>query len=450
MLSLVACNKPTDNKKSVVKTSEKVSAEDKKTSESSTLTNESKSGTKINVKEKAKQGENKELKLEEFKANDLFYTSYLGIRKVFPNTLPMPLAYQDGKLYYMSDRVPDGISKADLEHALKNSQIGPERKYFGFYDVKTKEKQEMLLADWHLMSVDYATQVLPDNKLLVVYVSNDEQGKIKGIHTKIVVLDFKKQTQTTIAEYETFNGLSKVKKLNEHEYVMLLAIQVDKEKNATKQILLHFNSADNQVTELYRSEEMSENSQDVFAFDCFEEKIYLLMHKLNSGKLTTYLRTIDKQGKQLNEVELTCLAKYESPEQLVEDLFVEKDFIFVEFEAKGPSKGADNEPIAMLRFVEGNYELQNLDNMQIAKIPQVHRKNNEALVMPKYMQDEQKETYQYYAYFPEKNSYDIWDTKLKREQGSHFALNVQNQQLLLFVSDQDANYQYYWAKPIKG
>lgn len=306
----------------------------------------------------------------------------------------------------------------------------------------------MLVDDWHIMLADYATQVLPGNKLLVIYVSNGQDTK-NNINTKIVVLDLDKQTQTTIAEYATFNALSAVKKLNDNEYAMLLTIITDEKQNKTQQILLHLDSSNNQITEIYRGETMSEKSKDVFAFDCYDGKIYLLMHKLTDGKLTSFIKTVDNQGKELAEIELTALAKYQSPEQLAEDLYIEKDFAFVQFEGKGRAPEANNEPIVMLRRVGDTYEQQNISGMQIVNIPQVHRQGTEPLVMPKYMLDENTETYQYYAFSPETNTFDIWDTKAKREDGSHRALNVANQKLFIFASDQESNCKYVIATPAK-
>lgn len=451
--SLAACNQETVQTHTSTKTSKNNATAETREAQAQVTTTR-KASDKTNefakfIKEAPKLSEKKELKMQELVAKELVYTSYLGLRKTFPNTLPMPLAYENEKIYYMSQRVPDDMSQADLENAIKNSQVGPEKHYFGYYDVKKGEKHEIMVDDWHVMLADYATQVLPNNKLLVIYVSNGKNVKNSNIDTKIVVLDLDKQTQTTIAEYATFNALSAVKKLNDNEYAMLLTIVTDEKQNKTQQILLHFDSTKNQIKEIYRGETMSEKSKDVFAFDCYDGKIYLLMHKLNNGKLNTFLCTIDKEGKELTDVELTALAKYESPEQLVEDLYVEKDFLFVQFEGKGRAPEANNEPIVMLRRIGDNYELQNLSDMQIINIPQVHRQATEALVMPKYMLDENTETYQYYAFSPENNTFDIWDTKSKREDGSHRALNIANQKLFVFASDQESNYKYFIATPDK-
>lgn len=71
------------------------------------------------VKEAPKLLANKELQMQELEAKELFYTSYLGVRKTFPNTLPMPLAYENDKLYYMGQRVPDEMSAEERDKALK-------------------------------------------------------------------------------------------------------------------------------------------------------------------------------------------------------------------------------------------------------------------------------------------------------------------------------------------
>lgn len=453
LISLTACNQKTVQTHTATATSKTNNATAETSEAQAQVTTTSKASEKLNefakfVKESPKLGRNIELQMQELLAKELIYTSHLGLRKTFPNTLPIPLAYENDKLYYMSQRVPDGMSAEERDKALKNSQGGPEKHYFSYYDVKSKEKREVMVDDWHVMLADYATQVLPGNKLLVIYVSNGQDTK-NNINTKIVVLDLDKQTQTTIAEYATFNALSAVKKLNDNEYAVLLTIITDAKQDKTQQILLHFDSTKNQIKEIYRGETMSEKRNDVFAFDCYDGKIYLLMHKLNNGKLNTFLRTIDKTGKELAEFELKALAKYQSPEQLAKDLFVEKDFIFVEFEGKGRVPEANNEPIVMLRRIGDNYELQNLSDMQIINIPQVHRQATEPLVMPKYMIDENTETYQYYAFSPENNTFDIWDTKVKREAGSHHALNIVNQKLFIFASDQESNCKYFIATPAR-
>ncbi len=379
-------------------------------------------------------------------AHALEYTSYLGIRKTFPHTLPVPLAYKNDKLFYMSYKVPEGMSKKEMDEAHKNKQIGPEINHFGYYDYKSKEKFEMPVKDWHMMSMNYATYILPDNRMLLVYVVNE--SKSKGIHSKVALLDFVQKTQTTLGEYETFNALSTIKKLNDEEVVLFLTVETNQKKDETKQIMLKYNCKENKLTEIYQGEVMSEKSKDIFAFTCTDGKIYLLMHQIQEGKLHSFLRCMDKYGKQIEEKPLNALSMYESPEQLAFDMLMDKDMLFVQFEGMAKSLGRKLPAVAILRKVGDDYQLQDTKSMQIDNIPFEPRQSaTEPLLMRKTVKDDAKENYQYYAYYPEKNVYDLWDLGYKRKDGSYSALNIQNKRLFVFRQDQDNKCSYYWVTP---
>lgn len=391
---------------------------------------------------------------------------YLGVRAVNDGALPNVLHYENDKIYYMCRKVSDDMQRVirqewcnnnnnkkftDAEQEVRYRSLGQmsdtQKRYIGVYDCQNKTKKEMIIADWCAMSKVSATCPVEDNQIIMVYVA-DSSGSL--IHTKVVLFDLDKKTQETIAEYQTFNAFSKIKRLSQDEFLILLAErQQDKNgiKPENKQLAIVYNHKTKKTTEIYQGETMSEKSQDVFAFDCYKDKIYLLMHKLNAGKLQSYLRTLDKNGKQLNEIALPALAKYDSPNQLAVDLLFADDVMFVQFETKRPDLKANQPVVAVLRKSGDNYLLQNTSSMNISSIPKTHPGEREPYML---LQDKEGEsgTQQFYAYYPDKNVFDLADTQLKytKTQGNITNWRNDNKQLLFQYIDFNNKADYYLAE----
>lgn len=390
---------------------------------------------------------------------------YLGVRAVNDGALPNVLHYENDKIYYMCRKVSDDMQRVirqewcnnnnkkftDAEQEVRYRSLGQmsdtQKRYLGVYDCQNKTKKEMIIADWCAMSKVSATCPVEDNQIIMVYVA-DSSGSL--IHTKVVLFDLDKKTQETIAEYQTFNAFSKIKRLSQDEFLILLAErQQDKNgiKPENKQLAIVYNHKTKKTTEIYQGETMSEKSQDVFAFDCYKDKIYLLMHKLNAGKLQSYLRTLDKNGKQLNEIALPALAKYDSPNQLAVDLLFADDVMFVQFETKRPDLKAKQPVVAVLRKSGDNYLLQNTSSMNVSSIPKAHPGEREPYML---LQDKEGEsgTQQFYAYYPDKNVFDLADTQLKytKTQGNITNWRNDNKQLLFQYIDLNNKADYYLAE----
>lgn len=390
---------------------------------------------------------------------------YLGVRAVNDGALPNVLHYENDKIYYMCRKVSDDMQRVirqewcnnnnkkftDAEQEVRYRSLGQmsdtQKRYLGVYDCQNKTKKEMIIADWCAMSKVSATCPVEDNQIIMVYVA-DSSGSL--IHTKVVLFDLDKKTQETIAEYQTFNAFSKIKRLSQDEFLILLAErQQDKNgiKPENKQLAIVYNHKTKKTTEIYQGETMSEKSQDVFAFDCYKDKIYLLMHKLNAGKLQSYLRTLDKNGKQLNEIALPALAKYDSPNQLAVDLLFADDVMFVQFETKRPDLKANQPVVAVLRKSGDNYLLQNTSSMNISSIPKTHPVGTGPYML---LQDKEGEsgTQQFYAYYPDKNVFDLVDTQLKytKTQGNITNWRNDNKQLLFQYIDFNNKADYYLAE----
>lgn len=391
---------------------------------------------------------------------------YLGVRAVNDGALPNVLHYENDKIYYMCRKVSDDMQRVirqewcnnnnnkkftDAEQEVRYRSLGQmsdtQKRYIGVYDCQNKTKKEMIIADWCAMSKVSATCPVEDNQIIMVYVA-DSSGSL--IHTKVVLFDLDKKTQETIAEYQTFNAFSKIKRLSQDEFLILLAErQQDKNgiKPENKQLAIVYNHKTKKTTEIYQGETMSEKSQDVFAFDCYKDKIYLLMHKLNAGKLQSYLRTLDKNGKQLNEIALPALAKYDSPNQLAVDLLFADDVMFVQFETKRPDLKANQPVVAVLRKSGDNYLLQNTSSMNISSIPKTHPVGTGPYML---LQDKEEEsgTQQFYAYYPDKNVFDLVDTQLKytKTQGNITNWRNDNKQLLFQYIDFNNKADYYLAE----
>lgn len=390
---------------------------------------------------------------------------YLGVRAVNDGALPNVLHYENDKIYYMCRKVSDDMQRVirqewcnnnnkkftDAEQEVRYRSLGQmsdtQKRYLGVYDCQNKTKKEMIIADWCAMSKVSATCPVEDNQIIMVYVA-DSSGSL--IHTKVVLFDLDKKTQETIAEYQTFNAFSKIKRLSQDEFLILLAErQQDKNgiKPENKQLAIVYNHKTKKTTEIYQGETMSEKSQDVFAFDCYKDKIYLLMHKLNAGKLQSYLRTLDKNGKQLNEIALPALAKYDSPNQLAVDLLFADDVMFVQFETKRPDLKANQPVVAVLRKSGDNYLLQNTSSMNVSSIPKAHPGEREPYML---LQDKEGEsgTQQFYAYYPDKNVFDLADTQLKytKTQGNITNWRNDNKQLLFQYIDLNNKADYYLAE----
>lgn len=389
---------------------------------------------------------------------------YLGVRAVNDGALPNILHYENDKIYYMCRKVSDDMQRVirqewcnnnkkftDAEQEVRYRSLGQmsdtQKRYIGVYDCQNKTKKEMSIADWCAMSTVSATCPVEDNQIIMVYVAGSS-GAV--IHTKIVLFDLDKKTEETIAEYQTFNAFSKIKRLSQDEFLILLAErQQDKNgiKPESKQLAIIYNHKTKKTTEIYQGETMSEKSQDVFAFDCYKDKIYLLMHKLNDGKLQSYLRTLDKNGKQLNEIALPALAKYDSPNQLAVDLLFANDVMFVQFETKRPDLKAKQPVVAVLRKAGDNYLLQNTSSMNISSIPKTHPVGTGPYML---LQDKEREsgTQQFYAYYPDKNVFDLVDTQLKytKTQGNITNWRNDNKQLLFQYIDFNNKADYYLAE----
>lgn len=390
---------------------------------------------------------------------------YLGVRAVNDGALPNVLHYENDKIYYMCRKVSDDMQRVirqewcnnnnkkftDAEQEVRYRSLGQmsdtQKRYLGVYDCQNKTKKEMIIADWCAMSKVSATCPVEDNQIIMVYVA-DSSGSL--IHTKVVLFDLDKKTEETIAEYQTFNAFSKIKRLSQDEFLILLAErQQDKNgiKPESKQLAIVYNHKTKKTTEIYQGETMSEKSQDVFAFDCYKDKIYLLMHKLNAGKLQSYLRTLDKNGKQLNEIALPALAKYDSPNQLAVDLLFADDVMFVQFETKRPDLKANQPVVAVLRKSGDNYLLQNTSSMNISSIPKTHPVGTGPYML---LQDKEGEsgTQQFYAYYPDKNVFDLVDTQLKytKTQGNITNWRNDNKQLLFQYIDLNNKADYYLAE----
>lgn len=401
--------------------------------------------------------------LQKLSAEALRYI-YLGVRAVNDGALPNILHYENDKIYYMCRKVSDDMQRVirqewcnnnkkftDAEQEVRYRSLGQmsdtQKRYIGVYGCQNKTKKEMSIADWCAMSTISATCPVEDNQIIMVYVAGSS-GAV--IHTKIVLFDLDKKTEETIAEYQTFNAFSKIKRLSQDEFLILLAErQQDKNgiKPESKQLAIVYNHKTKKTTEIYQGETMSEKSQDVFAFDCYKDKIYLLMHKLNAGKLQSYLRTLDKNGKQLNEIALPALAKYDSPNQLAVDLLFADDVMFVQFETKRSDLKANQPVVAVLRKSGDNYLLQNTSSMNISSIPKAHPGEREPYML---LQDKEGEsgTQQFYAYYPDKNVFDLADTQLKytKTQGNITNWRNDNKQLLFQYIDLNNKADYYLAE----
>lgn len=380
----------------------------------------------------ASLNENINLKLQEIKADALLYKDTTCVSNALQNTLPTVLAVQNNKLFYMAYKTPEAVQKAKIKDM---SQYGPKRRHFGYLDLQTSTKHEILLQDFFLGSADddYAYYLLADDKLLLVYNSTSKSEKFKDIHTKLALLDFAKQTVTPLAEYATadIGGLSKIRSLNDHKLVFAINVVTNFAKAEMQQVVLTYDLNTKQLTELVKKPICKDANKEILNFDSINGEIYLLTRELKANKAKLFLQTYNKVGKEINKIELNALDE-KFTNMSVLNMLVEGNLLFIEFKDLAHDPNGKSACV-VLEKKDNSFILKDTSNMSIATVPNEHSQAAQPLILQKYTENSYKTGHDYYAYYPETNKFDLLHLKPFNKGILLEVINVGKTKLLMHV-----------------
>lgn len=386
-----------------------------------------------------------QLNLEKLATDNLSFKRY-ALGKTLPDGLPTVLAIKNGKLFYMCKKVPDNMSQAEINNLLRNSQWGAKKYYFGTYDLATKTKQEIKLDDWYLGNENYAYYVLDGNHMLVVYNSTEKSPKFKDVHSKIALLDFSQQSTSLLAEYTSFDfdGISPIRQLAKDKLVFVLDTTTNFASHEIQQIVLCYDIKATMLSELMRAKPISASEKEIYGLDCQDGNVKLLVKSY--GKY--FLRTLNPEGNQIDELELTDLNELKAAKNYACDFMVDGNFLFVNFEDRNNKIG--NLTAVILRKIGPYYHVQNTEGLHLQSVPTAHRKKpSDPFSMAKSKLNE-TETYQYYAYYPDENVFDLLDTGLTAKNSQLYTLiDSDNPKLFVAASSPNDGAAYYlsnWPK----
>lgn len=279
----------------------------------------------------------------------IYFTEVLGTRKRYPNSLPVITGFQYPYVFY--ERMTVVVEDANRNDAAL---------YVGRYSVETKEAQEFAIESFTGIS-DEARLVVDEDRIVYMYSTLDEQGNLK---MNIKLFDYLNNTQKIISAHSAHNVFGYAKKLCEDELIFFLYESVS---SGTQQIILHYDLQTETLNEIYRGQNMtgysdsSTSTKDIWAIDAGNGNIDLLMQQFVDGKMVSYLRTIDEEGQTVYEEELSALSRYDSLEDNADSLVIKGDYAFIHYSQFNKSEDNTNAPFAILRKVNSDYRLLDID-----------------------------------------------------------------------------------------
>lgn len=291
-------------------------------------------------------------------ADPIRFTQVLGTRKRFENSLPSVVLFEYPYLYYeRMSAITEGSENGDLLHV-------------GRYDVESDIKQELGELKFQAMMND--SQLLVDNRYLIYAPCRaDDEGQL---YLNITLFDLQTHNQKLIFTYPTRNVFVYSKQLNSDEIIFFFYGQEKDMDNRTQQQIIKYSISNDSVTTLHKGELMDWTSEmnstkDIWTIDVDKNQIYLLLHQLNDGKMTTYLRVLDENGVQLEEQEITALNEYDTRDQTIDSVTVQEDLIFVNYSQFGvEEESKKNAPSAILKILQKDTVLLDIGNTYPKKL----------------------------------------------------------------------------------
>lgn len=278
-------------------------------------------------------------------ASPLYFTEVLGVRKRYENALPAIIGFQYPYVFYeRMTAIVEGTTEDDPAM------------YIGRYSVETQEVREFALDDFQA-ATDEARMVIDENRSVYMYCATGEDGRTV---MKIVLFDFSRNSQKLIGTYPVYNVFGYAKKLNEDELIFLLYESVE---SGAQQILLLYNLPDDEIREIYRGPTMggyhtsSSSTKDIWAIDTNNGNIDLFLQQFENGVMRLYLRTIDSNGKILNETALDGLSMYDSVKDTADSLVTKGNYAFIHFSQFDKEESNTNLPSAILYHMGRDYQL---------------------------------------------------------------------------------------------
>lgn len=283
--------------------------------------------------------------IERLDTSPLYFTEILGTRKRFENALPSIIGFEYPYVFYeRMSVIVDGATEDDASM------------YVGRYSIDTQTIQEFPLDDFNAIT-DEARLIIDENRSIYMYCTPDDKGELI---MKIVLFDFSNDTKHVIGTYAVHNVFGYAKKLSEDELVFLLYEAVE---TGTQQIVLHYDLNSDEMKEVYRGSTMtgyldsSNSTKDIWAIDTSDGYIDLLMQQVENGKMTFYLRTIDKYGNIICDNRLNDLSMYDSVGDTVDSLTKKDGYLFIHFSQFNKDRDNTNPPSVILYQDGDEYRL---------------------------------------------------------------------------------------------
>ena len=178
----------------------------------------------------------------------------------------------------------------------------------------------------------------------------------------VVHIDGSTGLTETLYTHSVGNVFTYVKAINKDEFVVFFYGQDIPEERKLTQYVIKINLNSQECKVLYRGEIMNwesndKSTRDIWAIDVYNENVYLLLHQLINGKMTTHLRCISKNGDAVSDVELNALEKYSDKNQTAHSIVVEENHIFINY-----SNSAKDAPFVILKRNGSNYEMLEMEN----------------------------------------------------------------------------------------
>lgn len=331
LLSLTACKARSDSESAPTPSPESTSSgvsSESAASESTAAKEKELAVTPMPIQTVSLEPEN----AQEPDVSPLYYTDSLGVRKSFPNSLPGLLAFEYPYVYY-ERMAPEDNSAAPLT--------------VGRYSFETKKTEEIVLADFN--TGDGRCLLSDSGRMIYKY---HRYGADDHLECCFVLLDFTAQTQTMLASAVTDNLEGDCAMLNEHEAVLLYNEQGSAQ---TEEIVVRCDLDSGETTEICRDDFNADGStRDIWAITAADDRIYLLMQQITDRQMHLYLRTLDRDGQQITETELSALQRhYPLPNEGAEQMNLLDGHLFIRFSKWSAPNWGEPSMICMRKDTDG-------------------------------------------------------------------------------------------------
>ncbi|WEG37255.1 hypothetical protein [Amygdalobacter nucleatus] len=294
-----------------------------------------------------------------------------------------------------------------------NCSADDKTKHIGVYDFKSGIIKRLAVNDIEMDLMGQNNLILDEKHFVYAYVVWPEHPTNER-KIKLIMCDFSNKPKfETLAELKLTPQYTQIEKLNEEE--LAIFFHMSSFEGEKRREIYIYNLKLKKFTKIYSEtgDTKTVDAKLTYACSCYGGKIHLLMHQSKDGKFKTFIRTLDKNAKQVGEFELTAISDYGSPDETVRSMLFDGDLIFLDwtklyFDGKKTKRTVPECVVLQKTNDSSSYQVLDTSKFELGLPNYHHRQKDEPYIFRSSLAslDPNKKA-SYFAFYPEDSAIDI-------------------------------------------